>query len=460
MAHSLTQPRVEPLVSAEELPMHYEQLYEPFELSQKPAEAFRIGIESERFGVYEQTLTPLQYDGTRGILGLFQEFVTRFGWTPESERPDGPTVSLHRGDAAITLEPAGQVEFSGSPLADVHAVEDERIRYVAELDAASKGLGLKWIASGFHPLARHDDLPWVPKLRYGIMRVYLASRGGDALEMMRRTATVQANFDYESIEDGLRKLRVGLRLSPIVSAMFANGPVMEGRLFGGKSRRIQAWLSVDPDRQGLLPQMWSPESTLRDYVDWALDAPMFMFLRQGSAVRNTGQTFRSFFNDGFDGHQATMKDWTTHLNTLFPEVRLKQTIEVRGADSVPSRYVAALPALWTGIYYDAKGLEAAERLTQDWNYRAMMALRQTLGRDGLPSMFEGKSVAHWANEILAIATDGLNRRDRRDTQGRTEAVHLEAFGKLIAEGKCPADEVLEHLGGDLSPDKIVQVMSA
>jgi glutamate--cysteine ligase len=441
--------------------LDYRQLFLPFESAQKQVDAFRIGIESERFGVNRYNHLPLQYDGEGGILGLFHDFVVRFGWLPESEREGGPTISLHRGQAAITLEPAGQFEFSGSPLGDVHAVESERLSYVDELIAISAEKDLTWIASGFHPLARHDQLPWVPKQRYGIMRVYLASQGGDALEMMRRTATVQANFDFESIEDALRKLRVGLRLSPIVSAMFANGPFVEGRPFGGKSRRIEAWLNVDPSRQGLLPSMWSPESTLDDYVTWALDAPMFMFVRHGQAILNTGQTFRSFFDEGYAGHRATLKDWTTHLNTLFPEVRLKQTIEVRGADSVPSRYVAALPALWTGIFYDPVALDEAERLTQDWSYPAMMALRNNLGHEGLSATFEGQSVAHLAEKIFTIAHDGLVRRSRLDDAGRTEAVHLEALGKLVARGMCPADEVLEKLGeGVPSPEAIVQATSA
>ena len=441
-------------------PVRFEELFLPFERAQKPEEAHRIGIESERFGVDATTYRPLPYDGDHGVLGLFQQFVTRFGWTPKSEHAGGPTIALRRGDAAVTLEPAGQVEFSGSPLADVHAVEGERLRYVAELESISQDKSLRWMASGFHPLARHDELPWVPKMRYGIMREYLATRGGDALEMMRRTATVQANFDYESIDDGLRKLRVGLRLSPIVSAMFANGPLMEGRLYGGRSRRIQAWLSVDPDRQGLLPQMWSPRATLQDYVDWALDAPMFMFSRRGTAIRNTGQTFRSFFHDGYDGHRATMTDWETHLNTLFPEVRIKQTIEVRGADSVPGRYVPALPALWTGIFYDKAALDEAERLTENWTYDGMTALRRTLGAEGMSAVFQGKPVAHWAQKVLSIASDGLKRRNRLDEAGRSEAVHLEALGKLVNAGHCPADEVIEELAGDVSAERIVQVTLA
>jgi glutamate--cysteine ligase len=435
--------------------LDYSQLFFPFENAQKPKEDLCIGIESERFGLKRHTLAPLQYEGGDGIVGLFADFAARFGWTPENEYPEGPIISLRRGQTAITLEPGGQVEFSGSPFHDIHEVEAERKCCIDNLLTSSKERNLFWIASGFHPLATHEQLPWVPKQRYGIMKNYLATQGSEALEMMHRTATVQANFDFENIEDALRKLRVGLRLSPIVSAIFANAPFVEGKPFGGKSRRIQVWLDVDPSRQGLLPAMWNPNATLEDYVDWVLDAPMFMFVRQGKPVLNTGQTFRSFFHEGYEGHRANLSDWTTHLNTMFPEVRLKQTIEVRGADSVPSRFVAALPALWTGIFYDEKALDEAERLSQDWTYAKMMALRSTLGREGLSAHFEGKSVAHLAEKVFTIAHDGLTRRARLNRLGQSETLYLEALGKLVSKGMSPADELMQKLGPSPTPRDIV-----
>ncbi|MCL2825069.1 MAG: glutamate-cysteine ligase family protein, partial [Polyangiaceae bacterium] len=314
-----------------------------FASSCKPISAFKIGIEHERFGVNKRNFDPVQYEGHDGVTGLFQEFVDRYGWEAQSEVPGGPVISLRRGTAAITLEPAAQFEFSGSPCIDLHTLEHERTIHANELRTISNEKGIMWQASGFHPFAKHEQLSWVPKLRYGIMREYLATQGTDALEMMCRTATVQANFDYCSIEDGLRKLRVALKISPIVSAMFANGPIVEGKPYGGKSRRIQTWLSVDPARQGILPQMWSENASLDAYIDWGLDAPMFLFMRDGKAVKNTGQSFRSFILDGFGGYRAKLSDWTSHINTLFPEVRLKETIETRGADSVPDRYATALP---------------------------------------------------------------------------------------------------------------------
>ena len=416
-----------------------------FEAACKPQKNFCIGIESERFGVHAATGQPLQYAGSDGIEGLFDEFRQRFGWQYHSEYPGGPTIALHRKGADITLEPGGQFEFSGTPWSSIHDLEAERQAFLREVQSITGPRGLLWIASGFHPLAKHDELSWVPKIRYGVMRVYLATRGHDALEMMRRTATVQANVDFSSIDDAVRKTRVALRLSVIVSAMFANAPLVEGKFYGGKSRRVLTWLNVDPDRQGLIESMWRRDSSLDDYIAWALKAPMFLIMRDSHAIHNTGQTFADYMRDGFDGHSATQGDWATHLNTLFPEVRLKQTIELRGADSVPSRYAPALPALWTGLLYDDIAFERAERLSYDWTYDGMMALRQDVARAGLDTRFKGKRLAHTAEQLFVISHDGLDRRSVVNDQGQTEAIYLEALGKLVSKGQCPADEVIARL---------------
>src|SRR5690606_27497699 len=199
-------------------------------------------------------------------------------------------------------------------------------------------------------------------------RDYLPTRGNLALDMMLRTATVQANFDYVSEADAMTKMRVALRLAPLTTAMFANSPFYEGTPFGGKSYRAKVWLDTDPDRSGLVPVLWKKNASFVDYVEWALDVPMFMFKRNGEKVVNTGQTFRSFWKSGYAGHKATLSDWQTHLNTLFPEVRLKKTIEVRAADAQGANMACTLPALWTGIFYDDKALREAEALCADWTH--------------------------------------------------------------------------------------------
>ncbi|WP_394847040.1 glutamate-cysteine ligase family protein [Pendulispora brunnea] len=439
--------------------LSYEQLLEPFVRAMKPEPMWRVGIESEKFGIDAETLAPLPYEGERGVLAVLSSLARHFGFSPVREHPDGPLLALSRDGESITLEPGGQLELSGAPMADLHRVADEVARHGKELRAVSEELGIRWLGVGFHPLASTTELPWVPKARYPIMREYLPQRGTRALDMMRRTCTVQANFDYASDEDAMRKLRVALKLSPIVTAMFANSPFVEGRKGGVRSERARVWLSVDPDRQGLLPALWDEKSRIRDYVEWALDVPMFLFKRGGKVIANTGQTFRSFWREGHSIYGATLADWEMHLNTLFPEVRLKRTIEVRGADSVSSREVCALPALWTGILYDQKALGQAEELSADWTYPRMENLRRAVARDGLGASFFGRhKVRDVALQLFAIAEGGLRRRGCPGKNGADETILLAPLADLVGSGRCPADRMLEGFD-EGSPVELGQTVS-
>ncbi len=427
------------------MPLSEDDLYRFFHAAMKPRHQWRVGAEAEKFGVYQETGGAVPYEGDRGIVGVLSALARRFGWTPVSEVEGGPLIALERQHASVTLEPGGQLELSGAPLDDVHAILAETKAHLAELHTVCAPLGIAWLGVGFHPFARQDDLPWVPKLRYSIMKEYLPKRGERALDMMRRTATVQANFDYASEEDAMRKLRVALRVSPIVTAMFANSPFYEGRVTGDRSERAKVWLAVDPDRQGLLPKLWNPDSRLRDYVEWALDVPMFLFKRSGKVVVNTGQTFRDFWNNGFQGHHADIHDWELHLNTLFPEVRLKHTIEVRGGDSLPTRLSPALPALWTGILYDPTALDEAESFSASFTWDEMEALRLELAQRGLSAVLRGKPLADAAQRLIDIARGGLARRKRLSDDGDDETVHLAALSKLVQHGSSPADELAQGL---------------
>jgi glutamate--cysteine ligase len=284
------------------------------------------------------------------------------------------------------------------------------------------------------------------------MRRYLPTRGRHGLDMMRRTATVQANFDYAGEQQALRALRVALRLSPIVTAMFANSPFYEGKLFGGRSFRARVWLDVDPSRQGLIRRVLEGGTRFSDYVAWAIEAPMFLIKRNGEAIENTGQTFGDFLERGFKGHRATRADWELHLNTLFPEVRLKRTIEVRGADSLPANLVCALPALWTGVLYDPRALDEAEAFSESFTYDELSALRPAIAERALAATFRGKALAAYAEELLAIAARGLSRRARLNKAGKDERVHLTRLSALVERGFSPADALIEGLGdggGDL-----------
>jgi glutamate--cysteine ligase len=418
-----------------------DDLFRPFHEAIKPLEQWRIGAEAEKFGVVTATGAAVPYDGERGITGVFAG-LQHAGWKPQAEVEGGPILALVRDGASVTLEPGGQLELSGAPLADVHAIANETSAHLAELHRVSDPLGISWLGVGFHPFARQDDLPWVPKLRYAIMREYLPKRGNRALDMMRRTATVQANFDYGSEEDAMRKMRVALRLSPIVTAIFANSPFVERKVTGDRSERAKVWLAVDPDRQGLLPALWKAGASFADYIEWALDVPMFLVKRNGKVIANTGQTFRAFWAEGFQGEKADIHDWELHLNTLFPEVRLKHTIEVRGNDSQSASLAAAIPALFTGILYDGKALDEAESLSASFTFDEIEALRADIAKRGLAAPLRGRPIAEIAQTMLTIAKGGLARRGRRSSEGHDETVHLAPLEPLVERGECPADRLL------------------
>jgi glutamate--cysteine ligase len=271
--------------------------------------------------------------------------------------------------------------------------------------------------------------------------------------MMRRTCTVQANYDFSSEADALRKLSVALRLAPLTTAMFANSPFKEGAPWGGLSYRAQVWLDVDNTRAGLVPAAWAEGAHYTDYIEWALDAPMFLLKRQGRVLENTGQSFRSFLRHGFSGHRATLGDWETHLNTLFPEVRLKRTIEIRGADSQSLALTAALPALWTGILYDTQALAEAHDLAAGFTFEELSALRAHIPRLGLRAPFRGRTLLPLAERLVEIAAGGLGRRARLDRAGRDEKIHLLRLQQLIEHGQTPADALLAGLAeaGEFTP---------
>lgn len=429
----------------------FDDLLFPFHEAVKPEPLHRIGAEAEKFGVDARTGAAIPYEGERSVLAVLQALVERHGWVPEHETPGGPLIALVRAGASVTLEPGAQLELSGAPLETIHQICSEMCGHLAELRDISSELNFAWLGIGFHPFASQAELSWVPKARYAIMRRYLPTRGAHGLDMMRRTATVQANFDYASEEGAMRALRVALRLSPLVTAIFANSPFYEGALFGGRSYRARVWLDVDPARQGLIRNVLERGRRFSDYVAWAVDAPMFLIKRDGEVIENTGQTFRDFLENGFQGHRATRADWETHLNTLFPEVRLKRTIEVRGADSLPANLICALPALWAGILYDARALDEADALSESFRFDELEAVRPVIAERALRATFRGKPLAAMAEQLVAIASGGLERRARLNKSGKDERVHLERISALIARGHSPADALVAGLSND-DPD--------
>jgi glutamate--cysteine ligase len=438
-----------------------EDLLVPFLEACKPRPEWRIGPEAEKFGVFEATGAPVPYSGDRSVLRILEGLARDHGWTPEREHAGAPTIALLRGDASVTLEPGGQLELSGGKAENVHQVRAELRGHMREIGALSRELGIVWLGVGFHPFARREDFEWVPKQRYSVMREYLPTRGGHALDMMLRTCTVQVNLDYRDEADAMRKMRVALALAPATTAMFANSPWKEGRAHGGVTYRGRTWLDVDPDRTGLLPALWTRGAGFDGYVEWALDVPMFVFKRDGHAITNTGQTFRSFYRSGYQGHRATLEDWKLHLNTIFSEVRLKKTIEIRGADMQRTDMDSALPALWTGILYDDAALAEAEALVEGWTHDEVADLRTRAWRDGLRSVFRGRPLAEVAERVVAIGERGLARRAVVDpATGRDERIHLDALRALVEKGLSPADVLLQGMDREADPKKAMLARSA
>nr|WP_255216041.1 glutamate-cysteine ligase family protein [Pseudenhygromyxa sp. WMMC2535] len=371
----------------------------------------------------------------------------RFGWRESRDRGvGGELIALERDGASITLEPGGQFELSGAPLPTVHHTCAEFTTHYEELTAVAEPMGVSWLACGFHPFATRDEIDLMPKGRYEVMRAYLPTRGDMALDMMLRTCTVQANFDYKDEAQCGRRLRLMLGVSSLITALFANSPYREGEAAGVRSLRSQVWEHVDPDRCGLLPFVFEGAFSWQRYVDWALDVPMF-FVRREGRYNPYHVPFRRFLAEGFrDGqgtvHRATQADWELHLSTLFPEVRLKPFIEIRGADSVGSRTVCALPALCKGLMYDDDARDGAWELVRDLDFAARMDLWRRARTHGLCD----PEVLAKCKALLALARAGLDRLDVRDSKDRTEARFLDALDAQVERGATPAGDALATLG--------------
>ena len=422
-----------------------DQLLEPFHEAQKPRARWKIGTEAEKCGVYSDG-SPVPYLGERGVAAVLADLVKRHGWFEEREHQEGDVIALRRGDASVTLEPGAQLELSGAPLTTIHETCSEFRAHLRELEDISEKLDIQWLGLGFHPFAKTEDLEFVPKLRYGVMRQYLPTRGKNGLDMMLRTCTVQANLDYANEEDAIRKLRVSLRLQPIVTAMFANSPFVEGKITGERSHRARVWLDVDNDRSGLLDFAWDDSPMgYRRYIEWVLDVPMFLVKRDGKVVHNTGQTFRRYLAEGWQGVRATQEDWVTHVNSMFPEVRLKRTLEMRGADSLPTDLVCALPALWKGLLYEDHALAAAESLASKVRLEDAKNARADIADHALRAKLGERDVGEWASDVLRIAQGGLERLSNLNKSGEDERIHLARLESMVSKGQSPADALLEKI---------------
>ena len=433
-----------------------DQLVAWFAAGEKPAKDWRVGTEHEKIGLSARDHASVPFEGPRGIAAVLERVAELDGW--KRIREGTHLIALEKDDASITLEPGGQLELSGAPLRTIHQTCSEFQGHLSLMKRVCEPLGIVWLGLGINPIHGVDQIPQMPKQRYRLMRSYLPRRGSLALEMMHATATVQANFDFESEADMVAKLRMALGVSPIVSAIFANSGLSEGKANGYVSRRLHIWQHTDPDRTGLLPIAFEPGFGYRHYVEWALDVPMFFVVRDGRYQAADGISFRRFMTDGWGGARATLDDWSRHLTTLFPEVRLKHVIEVRGADAVPPGLTCSLPALWKGLLYDAGAREAAWQLVAGSSHEEREAARGEVARRGLAARFAGRRVLDLARELAAISREGLRRIAHAGRRDPDETGYLDPVSQQLELGLSPGQVVLDRWEGEWgrSLDRLIE----
>ncbi|NDW03931.1 glutamate--cysteine ligase [Jiella pacifica] len=418
---------------------------------EKPAENFRIGTEHEKFGYYVDDLSPVPYDGERGIRAILDGMRSLSGWEPIVD--DGRLIGLYseEGMGAISLEPGGQFELSGAPLETIHATCRESNAHLAEVRAVAKELGIGFLGIGSSPSWTLAETPIMPKSRYDIMRRYMPKVGTRGLDMMLRTATIQVNLDFSDEADMRRKMRVGMKLQPVASALFAHSPFTEGKPNGLVSWRSEVWKDVDNQRSGLLPFVFEEDFTYRHYAEWALDIPMYFVTRNGRYHDATHVTFRQFMDGALKGEiddpEPQMGDWTNHLSTLFPDVRLKRFLEMRGADGGPWRRICALPAYWVGLLYDPATLQAVDDMTADWSFEEVQAMRDAVPRDGFRTKFRDGVVLELARATVELASKGLKARGRLNEEGNDESFFLAPLEEVVARGTTSAEELVRLYEG-------------
>ncbi|GAA4531033.1 glutamate--cysteine ligase [Chelativorans composti] len=407
----------------------------------KPKSRWRIGTEHEKFPFYVDGNRPVPYEGDRGVRALLEGMQKLLGW--EAIMDAGNIIGLVEpsGQGAISLEPGGQFELSGAPLENIHETCKESNAHLAQLRSIAEPLGIRFLGLGASPKWTLAETPRMPKSRYEIMTAYMPKVGRHGLDMMYRTCTIQVNLDFESEEDMRRKMQIGMRLQPLATALFSNSPFTEGKLNGLQSWRAEIWRDTDNQRAGLLPFVFSESFGFRDYVEWALDVPMYFIIRDGRYRDCTHITFRQFLDGALPGETPNMGDWTNHLSTLFPDVRMKRFLEMRGADGGPWRRICALPAFWVGLLYDDEAMAAAEQLTRDWTFEEVNAMRDAVPTGGLEVEFRGRRLLELGREVLEISRTGLRNRKRLNSEGADETVFLNTLDEVVARGTTSAQEL-------------------
>ncbi|HEX7930866.1 MAG TPA: glutamate--cysteine ligase [Sphingomicrobium sp.] len=420
---------------------------------EKPQERWRIGTEHEKFVYRVEDHRAPSYDEPGGIRDLLGG-LTEFGWKPVIEGEN--VIALSGPDGTISLEPAGQFELSGAALENLHQTCAEANRHLNQCKTVGERLGLGFLGLGMWPDKARSDLPVMPKGRYKIMLNYMPKVGNLGLDMMLRTCTIQVNLDYSSEADMVKKFRVGLALQPVATALFANSPLTEGKPNGYRSFRSHIWEDTDPDRTGMLPFVFEDGFGYERYLDYALDVPMYFVYRDGKYIDVAGESFRAFI-DGklpqLPGQKPRLSDFVDHLSTIFPEVRLKSFLEMRGADGGRWGKICGLPALWVGLLYDSQALDAAWDLVKDWTIEERSQVRHAVPETALKTPLpRGGTVHDLARQVLEIASEGLSRRGKLNSAGDNEGGFLDPLHEVVATGVTPADRLLDKFHNEWNGD--------
>ena len=424
----------------------YNQMVEYLEDGNKPVEDFRIGTEHEKFVFFKEGNKPVPYEGERSISALLKGMAEKIDWEPIEDAGNIIGLAAKSGGGAISLEPGGQFELSGAPVETLHQTCAESNLHLKHLREVADPMGIKFLGIGGSPKWSLEETPRMPKSRYKIMTDYMPKVGTQGLDMMYRTCTIQVNLDFSSETDMRRKMQASMKLQSLSTALFASSPFTNGKPNGLLSWRGDIWRDTDNDRSGILPSVFEDSFSFSKYTDWALDVPMYFILRDGKYYDVTHVTFRQFREGALRGQipdpEPTLGDWTNHLSTVFPDVRLKQFIEMRGADGGPWRRICALPAFWVGLLYDDQALSDALTLCEDWSYEDVLGLRDQVPRDGFKAQIAGRPLIDIARDSIDIASKGLKARGRLNDLGSDETHFLEPLREVVARGTTPAEEKL------------------
>jgi glutamate--cysteine ligase len=425
-----------------------EELIRYFESGAKPRSQWRVGTEYEKVAVSARDGRALPFSGPGGVEQILKMLAVRFGYEPEEE--EGRVIGLNGDRAQITIEPGGQIELSGEQCETIHCAHRELSVHIEQLLSVAEESRVVLLGLGMQPVSTIDEIELLPKTRYRIMYPYMARKGRLGQRMMKQTAGLQSNLDYSDEADAMRKLKVSMGLVPLVSALFANSPISDGDLNGYQSFRARIWRETDPDRCGLLEFVFRDDAGFADYVEYALDVPMYFLIRDHRYIDLTsppGLTFRQFLGQGWAGERPTLEDWSNHLTTIFTEVRLKKYIEVRSADSMPPNLMLSVPALYKGVLYDPDCMDAAWDLVKQWSFEEDKALVATAAKAGIEARVGRIKLQELGLELLAIAAEGLTRQRCLNENGYDESIYLARMIDLIRSGHTQASLTIERWKG-------------